>query len=85
MSESEPKLKKAKVDDHDGDGGDEKPVIKERDMDDDGEEEEEEETVEVLKNDSGESYFDLSAKKRVTVRKWQGNVLIDIREVCLYN
>ena len=81
MSESEPKLKKAKVDDHD----DEKPVIKERDMDGDDEEEEDEEKVEVLKNDSGESYFDLSAKKRVTVRKWQGNVLIDIREVCLYN
>ncbi len=73
MSECEqPKPKKAKVHGY------------EEEEEENGSAGEEEEQVEVLKNDSGEKYFDLSAKKRVTVRKWQGNVLIDIREVRFY-
>lgn len=76
MSETqEPKPKKAKIEEVEED--DKKVVVK---TDEGNKEEEEEEKVELLKNENGESYFDISAKKRVTVRKWNKNVLIDIRE-----
>jgi len=48
----------------------------------DDDEEEETTTTPTLRNDEGNAYFELSAKRRVTVRKWRGNVLVDIREVC---
>jgi hypothetical protein len=34
----------------------------------------------VLINSDGESYFKLSGSKRLTVRKWKSQILIDIRE-----
>jgi len=40
----------------------------------------EEETKTLEKNDNGEQFMSLSAKKRLTVRKYRGMVLIDIRE-----
>ena len=33
------------------------------------------------RNEEGDAVFELSAKRRCTVREWKGNVLVDIREV----
>lgn len=41
----------------------------------------EEEKVAVKQNDGGESYFEISRTRRVTVRKYKGKVMVDIREV----
>jgi hypothetical protein len=37
--------------------------------------------VSPMKNQEGDSFFELSGKRRCTVRNWNNNVLIDIREV----
>lgn len=36
---------------------------------------------EIKRNEAGDQYFDLSSKRRLTIRKWKGNTLLDIREV----
>jgi hypothetical protein len=36
--------------------------------------------VKALHNDSGEAYFDLSDKRRITVRTFKSKILVDIRE-----
>jgi hypothetical protein len=38
------------------------------------------ELTEPQTNDQKEEFFDLSKAKRFTVRKWKGNILLDIRE-----
>lgn len=55
----------------------------EEDGDDDDEEEAAESESSVKRNADGEAYFELGTKKRCTVRKWNNNVLVDIREVCI--
>ncbi|KAL7442834.1 hypothetical protein ACHAXH_009542 [Discostella pseudostelligera] len=66
--EFQPEAKKAKVkkDEEDGD-------------EDENADDEENETA-VKCNADGEAYFELGTKKRCTVRKWNNNVLVDIRE-----
>jgi hypothetical protein len=38
-------------------------------------------TVTPMKNQEGDYFFELSGKRRCTVRSWNKNILIDIREV----
>lgn len=53
------------------------------DVDEEDCEEKNEEVAKItpLKNNEGDSFFELSGKRRCTVRKWNNNILIDIREV----
>lgn len=62
----------------------EKPINKEakkRKVEDD---EADEESSAVKTNADGEPYFELSNMRRLSIRKFKGKILVDIREVRLY-
>jgi Transcriptional Coactivator p15 (PC4) len=66
------------------DDDDEEPKSKKAKVDDDDDEGEGEDTVKVQRNDQGEAFFELSRMRRITVRKFKGTTLVDIREVCAH-
>ncbi|KAL3772562.1 hypothetical protein ACHAWU_006760 [Discostella pseudostelligera] len=86
-----PKVKHEKDDDEEEEEEEEeefqpeakKAKVKKNEEDDDEEDDEnadDENGTAVKRNADGEAYFELGTKKRCTVRKWNNNVLVDIRE-----
>ena len=66
----------------------EEPKMKKQKAEKEAEEEEEQgesEAKALEKNEQGEAFLELSKMKRLTVRTFKGNVLIDIREVRIHS
>jgi hypothetical protein len=68
--EDKPKSKKAKREEE-----------AEEDDNDDEKEEENSDGPVVERNEKGEAFFKISAKRRLTISKFKGTTMIDIREV----
>ena len=84
-TEPSPKRRKVKVE-QDDDAGECKPRTPKMEQNDDATQEEQElkqdcTEFEINKNDDGDAFLELSSKRRVTVRSFKKNILIDLREV----
>mmetsp|Transcript_244 Transcript_244/g.336 ORF Transcript_244/g.336 Transcript_244/m.336 type:complete len:125 (+) Transcript_244:46-420(+) len=81
MASKEPEPKKQKrITKEEDEEDDDEEVDEEYVEGEDEEEEEDEEAIPAKRNADGEAYFEISSKRRASVRKWKGKVFIDFRE-----